>query len=101
MKYAVFVSLGLALGLAAGGCPPVTGRLDVNDTLRAACGDYIGSDAGIETFLTLTEDERLKGYTKSDMLARNNDNCGIATTADVYIDCMACSTAVVDQVYGE
>ncbi len=82
-----------------GGCPvPTTnldpGRMEVNDHLRTACADFAPTDADIEALMIVIENEREKGRSKADVI----DTLGAAC----YLPgCLACSMAMVEQIYGE
>jgi hypothetical protein len=91
--------LACVLGLLLGGCPAqdtADHRLEVNDHLRAACAGY-ADDVEIETGLILVDGDRQRGFSKADVLGVMLGYC-----VDIPLtNCMECSTAIVQQVYGE
>ncbi len=89
---------GLVLAGALQGCTSAsagTDRLGVTATLRQACGG--ASDTEIQTVIDMVEVARVNGATQETALLAFSQGCsGDAATAG---PCMACTTAIINQVY--
>lgn len=95
----VFVALALGCGTTPG--PPAdddgrSDRLEVNDSLRAACP--YDTDARIRSLILLTEDDRKSGWQKSDEIDDILLVCSQMVDAS---GCLTCGMAIIDQVYGD
>jgi len=90
--------------LLVSGCGPNpfddSSRLEVNDHLMVACSGWMETDIQLETALSLAEDARLQGLTKSNLLQSVTPTCA-AGTADANTACWICNTAILDQVFGD
>ncbi|MCP4902987.1 MAG: hypothetical protein GY906_38985 [bacterium] len=89
--------------LACAGCDTQLGRLDVTPPLATACQWWIGTgptaDVAIDTLIGVAEADRQQGFTFSEEMVGLQYGCTFGGLVD--IDCMACGTAVVRQVYGQ
>ena len=77
---------------------PEFDRVAVTDTLIAACPTF--TYAEINTLVILCEQDRLDGWSKSDMLQNALWTCAPAVSTPRYSHCMSCYTSVVEQICG-
>ncbi len=74
---------------------PATGRLEVNDGLRAACPMY--TDAEIRAYLLAAESDRLAGIDYSTEF----QDCLLVCQYAIYPGpCATCMASILAQVYG-
>lgn len=88
------------LAWLAAGCVPIAppaDRLAVTDALRFACPTL--SDPLIRSLVAATEQDRIAGYTRHELLAGTPEACIQADSAAGFERCLACAEAVIDQVY--
>ncbi|QOJ15384.1 MAG: hypothetical protein HRU75_12395 [Planctomycetia bacterium] len=67
-------------------------RLNVTDGLRAACNGYLSDDAAIQSFLSLAEEDRKRGYSRFDL---TDGTLAVCTT----LLCLQCNTAIINQIF--
>ena len=87
----VLLSLCVVIMCAGQMCVPTSGRLEVNDNLRATCPGW--TDADIDASLTSYEQFRKEGIPYSHLVVALDELCG---GDDV---CYVCHLAIQDQVY--
>ncbi len=86
----ILVLLGLA-GCSGEGIG--FGRLDVTPALQDGCDGVAGGDPLIEATIQVAEEARLVGVLFADIVAATLDSC-------TFEDCITCSLAILNQVFG-
>ncbi len=78
------------------------GDLFVTPAIREACADVM-TDSEMITAVTMAQLDQINGYSKADELQAAAEGCSTDLLAGdiTYEQCMACKTAVLDQVFGQ
>ena len=91
--------------LAIGGCGAtddlLPGELDfIPSAVREAC-DGVMDDGEMLAGLTAAKMDQLNGYTEAEELSVARQSCALQLVGETSVDeCVACKSAILDEVYG-
>ncbi len=86
----------LLLVVGCGQNPAIVSATNPNESAVEKCRQNGADDDYIDTAFTLIRTMKNDGFTSSQALGATGQGC----PQDVYLDCVGCFAAIIDEVYG-